>query len=136
MSEEPKNPEYRITDDGEPRIPMTGRVARMHNVTYVPPEPWDQYFHDSCISDTQTEPMRLDRNTPLYTFQDSFGTRGMRHYVDTPNENTPGARSEKPEVYNTEDGKLWIREGHHRIIASRLRGEPYIDVTKHATYWE
>jgi hypothetical protein len=136
MTEQPEDPKYRIAPDGEPRVPMTGRVARMHNVTYVKPKGSEKFYHDICISETQYEPMRLDRNTPLFTFQDSFGTRGIRHYVDNPNQPTSEAFAETPQVYNTEDGRLWISEGHHRIIASRLRGEPYIDVHKMSTNWE
>jgi hypothetical protein len=33
-----------------------------------------------------------------------------------------------PEVYETTRGSKWIDEGHHRIVASRLRGDPHTDV--------
>jgi hypothetical protein len=33
-----------------------------------------------------------------------------------------------PEVYETVRGSKWIDEGHHRIVASRLRGDSHTDV--------
>jgi hypothetical protein len=131
-----ENPEYTVSFFGEPRIPMTGRVARMHNITYVPLTKDESMEHDMAHEGTRYNEYRLHRDEPLFTEQSHFGTMGIRHYVDNPTVNTAWAGSDKPEVYPDRDGALWINEGHHRIIASRLRGEPYIDVLKHESYWE
>ena len=133
-------PKYRVETGGEVpegRIPTTGRVARMHNIVFVPRVTgYEDFNHSMSISNEQYKIINLRRDTPLRTFQDTFGTRGIRHYVDNPGQLTGDAWSEKPQIYNGPDGKLWIREGHHRIIASRLRGEPSIEVQLHNTYWD
>jgi hypothetical protein len=118
--------------DGEPQIPMTGRVARMHNITYVPmsEEEKEDEGHYYIPEENDSHPFRLYSNEPLYSSQSHFGTRGVRKYIDTP----PGP-NHKPVIFPDDDGALWIHDGHHRIIASRLRGEPYIDVMRHES-WE
>jgi hypothetical protein len=66
----------------------------------------------------------------LHTTQGSLEKSGIRHYIDHPNnpENwKEGEGYDAPEVYSHK-GKTWIHEGHHRIIASRLRGEHSIKV--------
>ena len=35
-----------------------------------------------------------------------------------------------PEVLSSERGRKWVDEGHHRLVASRLRGEPSTEVYK------
>jgi hypothetical protein len=120
----------------ERMIPMTGRVARMHNVTYIPLTNDEHMKHIHSTTGTRYNEFRLDRDTPLYTSQEHLGTQGIRFYMKHPDQVTRYAGNDKPEIYPDEDGALWIKEGHHRIIASRLRGEPYIDVLKHESYWE
>ena len=72
----------------------------------------------------------LDRNVPLFTVQSHFGTMGVRHYIDTPDVLANGGDTDYPTpvVYTGRDGRMWIKEGHHRIISSRLRGEQSIKV--------
>jgi hypothetical protein len=130
-----ENPKYEIKDVGggpEGMIPMTGRVARMHNITYVPmtEDEKEQEGHYQIPEENDSHPYRLYHYEPLYSTQEHFGTRGIRNYVDTP----PGS-NEKPVIFPDDEGDLWIHDGHHRIIASRLRGEPYIDVERHEN-WE
>lgn len=127
-----EDPKYRKSFDGEPMIPMTGRVARMHNITYIPLTDEEQDEHMFRIENTSHSVYRLYRDEPLFTYQEHFGTQGIRHYIDRPNDYGEGI--DKPQIYPDEDGDLWINDGHHRIIASRLRGEPYIDVYKHDSY--
>jgi hypothetical protein len=97
---------------------------------------WDFIIVDEAHEGTRYNEYRLYRDEPLFTEQEHFGTQGIRHYIDNPTVRTPSAGNDKPEVYPDRDGDLWINEGHHRIIASRLRGEPYINVFKHESYWE
>lgn len=138
-----ENPEYHIKDmpnvGPEPQIPMTSRVARMHNITYVPMSVDEQEEEGHYLYSDEDEypahPYRLYRDEPLYTTQEHFGTRGVRHYVDNPESLTTSASADKPHIFSDDDGAFWINEGHHRIIASRLRGEPYIDVMRHE-HWE
>jgi hypothetical protein len=134
-----ENPEYHVrnsTVGPEPQIPMTGRVARMHNITYVPmsDEEQEQEGHYQIPDENDAHLYRLYRDEPLYTTQEHFGTRGVRHYVDNPGTPTTSGSNEKPVIFPDDEGDLWIHDGHHRIIASRLRGEPYIDVMRHQTY--
>jgi hypothetical protein len=131
-----KTPEYHVrnsTVGPEPQIPMTGRVARMHNITYIPMSENEMSAegHYEYTEEYPSHPYRLYRTEPLSTTQEHFGTRGIRHYVDNPEEPTPSASAEKPILFADDYNDLWIHEGHHRIIASRLRGEPYIDVMRH-----
>jgi hypothetical protein len=133
------NPEYFKYDELGPQIPMTGRVARTHNITYVPMTEDEIVDHEN---ENFQHPVRgaelrwvnekekqLDRNTPLFSKQSHFGTMGIRHYIDTPD-----VLAEKdtdyptPVVYTGKDGRMWIHNGHHRIISSRLRGEQSLKV--------
>ena len=133
------NPEYFKSENSGPQIPMTGRVARMHNITYVPMTEDEFIDHENK---NFSEPDRtdwtypnekeklLDRNVPLFTVQSHFGTMGVRHYIDTPDVLANGGDTDYPTpvVYTGRDGRMWIKEGHHRIISSRLRGEQSIKV--------
>ena len=61
----------------------------------------------------------------LHTTQSVLNKSTIRHFVDNPNnpeEWKDGEGYNAPEVY-THQGKLWVHEGHHRLIASRLRGD-------------
>jgi hypothetical protein len=133
------NPEYFKSKYGGPQVPMTGRVARMHNITYVPMTEEETIDHENK---NFSEPERsnwtypnekekqLDRNTPLFSKQSHFTTRGIRHYVDNPDVLAEEGNTDYPTpvVYTGRDGKMWIHNGHHRIISSRLRGEQSIKV--------
>jgi hypothetical protein len=133
----PKYFRYKDPVDG-PRIPMTGRVARMHNITYVP-------MNEDQIIDQENENFQepdrsnwtypnekvkmLDRNVPLFTKQSHFSTVGIRHYIDTPDVlSYTETDNPIPVIVTGKDGKVWIHDGHHRIISSRLRGEQSLKV--------
>jgi hypothetical protein len=133
-----KNPKYFKEDTGGPQIPMTGRVARMHNITYVPMSDEEVMNHeDENFSEPVRKPKwyypnekekQLDRNTPLFSKQSHFGTQGIRHYIDNPDVLAQETDYPTPVVYTGKDGRMWIHNGHHRIISSRLRGEQSIKV--------
>lgn len=134
-----KNPKYFVAKSLGPQVPMVGRVARTHNITYVPMSEEEIIAHEN---ENFGEPVRepkwyypnekekqLDRNTPLFSKQSHFGTQGIRHYVDNPD--VPAEKDSEyptPVVYTGRDGRIWIHNGHHRIISSRLRGESSIKV--------
>lgn len=66
----------------------------------------------------------------LHTTQGSLDKSGIRHFIDHPNNPEhwkEGEGYDAPQVYSHQ-GKTWIYEGHHRIMASRLRGEHSIKV--------
>jgi len=130
MSREPeKTPKYE-TDPftGSPSIPMTGRVARMHNITYVPLSEEEESEHDYMAGEGNLVHYRLQNHEPLFSQQTHFQTQGVRHFMDTPYDLKNFKEGDTPVVYPDNDGALWINDGHHRIIASRLKGDPYIDV--------
>lgn len=127
-------------------LPMTGRVPRMHNITWHDEEE-DPDYHEQREEDSwdympaHPEVVDLPASHPLHTTQTHYGTRGIRRYVDDPNASHIGGighvqvideeEEELPKVYHHE-GADWIADGHHRIMASRLRGEPSIKVH----YWD
>jgi hypothetical protein len=129
-----------IRSNGEAWVPMTGRVARMHNITYVPMSEDDIINHENenfkgvrrpsgGIDYPDQKEQLLDRNVPLFTKQAHFSAEGIRHYVDTPDELfVKDTDYPTPVVYTAKDGRTWIHDGHHRIITSRLRGEQSIKV--------
>lgn len=93
-------------------------------------EDWSR--HDAALNTRfHVEPHEmkdLASDVPVHTTQTSVDRAGIRSYVDQPNDHTRWDDDngyDAPEVYHHE-GKLWVYEGHHRIIASRLRGEPSI----------
>ena len=139
MSKDPEelaNDAFGVVDPTDRVISMTGRVARMHNITRLPLTDDEDFEHTQATYGTRYNEYRLHRDEPLFTNQNGFRVSGIKHYLANPNTPTANASNDKPEVYPDREGKIWIKEGHHRIIASRLRGEPYIDVLKHESYWE
>lgn len=133
------NPEYFKSLSEGPQVPMTGRVARMHNITYVPMSEDEIIDHEnenfsaldrSSYTYPNEKEKLLDRNVPLFSKQSHFGTQGIRHYIDNPDvlANRGDTDYPTPVVYTGKDGKMWIHNGHHRIISSRLRGEQSIKV--------
>ena len=129
----PSAPKYGKGIDGVSYVPMTGRVARMHNITWSPMSEDEQIDegHEE-YPEFKAHPYRLYSDEPLNTTQNHFSAKGVRYYFD---KNTNIDRNgEKPRIFADDDGELWIHDGHHRIIASRLKGEPYIDVMRHENW--
>jgi hypothetical protein len=67
----------------------------------------------------------VHRGETLNTAQSHLHGPTVRKYMKNPPEENPHAPGEPylPEVYQTARGSKWIGEGHHRIVASRLRGD-------------
>lgn len=124
-------------------LPMTGSVPRFHNITYREHSYKDSVNRTVKAEDSKPETpsvVDLPATLKLNTTQSHYGTLGIRRYIDQPDapHTSSGHRLSKnnrstdiPQVYS-EGGELWIHEGHHRIIASRLSGEPSIQVQ----YWD
>jgi hypothetical protein len=71
----------------------------------------------------------LPSNVEVHTSQSQIDRAGIRSYIDNRNSHTNkvshpvfGSGPDVPEVYR-HSGKLWLFEGHHRLAASRLKGE-------------
>ena len=54
----------------------------------------------------------------------------VRKYMKNPPATNPKYPRELylPQVYKAPRGSKWIEDGHHRIVASRLRGDTSTDV--------
>lgn len=82
-----------------------------------------QLFHPHEMTD-------LPAHVEVHTTQGLVDRAGIRSYIDQPNDHTRWDDEigyDAPQVYHHK-GKLWVYEGHHRIIASRLRGESSLKV--------
>ena len=72
--------------------------------------------------------VNLPADVPLKSTQTTFDTAGVRHYYDSPNERLPETKNSTPMIWRDTAGNHWVHDGHHRIIASRLRGDASIHV--------
>lgn len=91
-------------------------------------EQWDRTDAADAARPTSQYPedmVDIPFHQVLHTSQSSVDSPGLRAYVDRPNnpeEWKDDVGFDAPEVVEHK-GRLWIHDGHHRIIASRLRGE-------------
>lgn len=112
-------------------VRTSGNAARNVGIIYDPQGPADGFEErnvDSNIKYGYTVRHHLPKDVPLYTAQGRFDTAGVRHYYDNPSQKLPDPGHVRPIVWRDSQGKHWIKEGHHRIIASRLRGDEAIPV--------
>jgi len=68
----------------------------------------------------------VSANETLHTAQSHLHGPTVRKYMENgaPEEDPHGeGRKYLPEVYFSPRGHRWIDEGHHRLVASRLRGD-------------
>ncbi len=76
----------------------------------------------------------LSPKETLNTAQSQLHGPTIREYMkDIPEENPYDSSDDRkylPEVYTSKRGSKWIEEGHHRIIASRFRGDYGMEVYK------
>lgn len=72
----------------------------------------------------------IRHDEPLNTMQTYLHGPTVRKYMKNPPSKDPHFPGEPylPEVYTAPRGSKWIEEGHHRIVASRLRGDADTDV--------
>ena len=79
---------------------------------------------------------RISHHETVHTSQGHLHAPTLRKYIagDVPEydadygtEDRPSDVRYHPEVGMTERGNKWVLEGHHRIVASRLRGEHEMD---------
>jgi len=67
----------------------------------------------------------MPSDVQLHTSQESVDTGTLKHFREQPNDPNNYVEAEgydAPQVYH-HDGKYWISEGHHRVLASRMRGD-------------
>jgi len=98
---------------------------------------WPVMFHPEAYSGGAGEnPSRVTDDEVLHTRQSHLHGPTLRRYMagDVPKydpdydyEDAPGSSDVeyRPEITMHKD-RLWVQEGHHRIIASRLRGDSRI----------
>lgn len=94
---------------------------------------WDPSFNTSHIHQLNPNEMsRLSSYQRLFTTQSSLHIPTLEHFLQNPNDPTRWIEAEgydAPHIY-TFKGDTWIHEGHHRIAASRLRGESSTQVMR------
>jgi hypothetical protein len=122
-------------------IPMNKPVFKNIGITYHEEDPTsEERFSREEAADSTKEHQHpedmyhLSSKVELHTSQEAADRAGIRSYVDKPNDPDEWYDDigyDAPEVYHYH-GKEWIHDGHHRIIASRLRGESSIRVH----YWQ
>lgn len=64
--------------------------------------------------------MELSNEQSLHTGQDTVDTDTLSTYSNT--------KSDKKPIVVTHRGKMWIHDGHHRIVSSRARGDKSLTV--------
>jgi hypothetical protein len=111
-------------------VSATGNAFKKIGIEHSPEGPnWQENKAvDFNINRGWISSIDLPSSTPLYTMQNSVDTAGVRHYYDHPDEKLPDPGHARPIVWQDSGGKHWIKEGNHRIVASRLRGDKSIAV--------
>lgn len=126
--------------NGDALISMASGAPRSKNIVFVKDETPDDYEDrvESAGWSMPSHPEHWDLPTtqPVHTSQERFGAQGIRKYMKNPESTSETSEGrdhteDLPEVYS-HGGKIWIYEGHHRILASRLRGDSSIPVH----YWQ
>lgn len=101
-------------------------VQKVFKAVGIRPWPLEELPTESDKRESGLEKQSSIRhNEPLNTIQNYLHGPTVREYMKNPPKNHPDYRGEPylPEVYKAPRGSKWIEEGHHRIVASRLRGD-------------
>lgn len=102
-------------------------VFKAANIRSWPIEDPPSMFREYGIEDYGV----ISQNETLNTAQNYLHAPTLRKYIkgNVPEKHPDyGNADYLPEVLETVRGSKWIDEGHHRIVASRLRGDPDIKV--------
>lgn len=91
---------------------------------------------EELVTESEKREFGLERqgsirhDEPLNTMQTYLHGPTVRKYMKNPPSKDPHSPGEPylPWVYKAPRGSKWIEEGHHRIVASRLRGDTSTDV--------
>ena len=102
-------------------------IGAMGNSLQVHFEPNYDLYEDAMSASEETMPkhpslVKLYSDDPIFTGQSGLDATTVSSYRKT-------GSNELPLVF-THKGRLWIHDGHHRIVASRLNKDPYI-LVKH-----
>lgn len=73
---------------------------------------------------------RLRLDTELHTGQRSIWPSRVQEYVTHPGKASDTGRYSPIEIYH-HNGQVWAGEGHHRLVAAKIRGNKTIRVTFH-----
>ena len=102
---------------------------------------WDPWFNADHLHQVHPHEMsHLSAHQSLFTTQSSLSIPTLEHFLRNPNDPSRWIEAEgydAPHIY-TFNGDTWINEGHHRIAASRLRGESSMPVVHNhiRTEWD
>lgn len=112
-----------------PHLPLNSRAAKKAGFVFHE----DEFAAPHIIGEVEgyhyVEPhemVPLPHDVPLHTTQKSVEKPGVRRYVDEgydPTEYHEDEGYNAPQVYKHEN-KVWVAEGHHRLMADRLTGRP------------
>lgn len=123
-----------VSSQLEPHLPMNSAIARDHGFVFHKKDAPHIIGEVEGYSQQPPEEMfDLPRSAVLHTSQTGFGKWGLSHYAKVGYDHTQWDDDEgytAPQVYKHK-GKLWVAEGHHRILASRLRNESSTPVHFH-----
>jgi hypothetical protein len=110
----------------EPYLPMDSAIAKKHGFVFHKEDAPHIIGEVEGYTYQQPHEMTtLSTDVPLHTSQTSFGKWGLAHYAKTgydPEEWSDDDGHNAPQVYQYQ-GKIWVAEGHHRLLADRLTGK-------------
>lgn len=106
------------------------RLMAEHGIVVHPTHPYDMGFDVGAHHEQTTH---VDESTELHTGQTHLWKPALEHYIKHPDtlhsqqdasdlddEGNP-YHEDHPEVFHHQD-KMWIGEGHHRLLAGRMMG--------------
>ena len=119
-----------------PHLPLSSRAAKGAGFVFHEDEYAAPHIAGEVEGYHYVEPhdmVSLPHDVPLHTTQKSVDKAGVRHYIDSgydPEEYREAEGYNAPQVYKHEN-RVWVAEGHHRLMADRLTGREstvqYID---------
>lgn len=110
-----------------PHLPLNSRAAKGAGFVFHADEYAAPHIAGEVEGYHYSEPhdmVELPHSVPLHTTQRSVEKPGVRHYVDKGYDHTEWREDNgyhAPQVYK-HDNKVWVAEGHHRLMADRLTG--------------
>lgn len=110
--------------------PLARQVMKAANIRSWPISSMASDFKGDTL-DMNGSPGSLSSHEVVHTAQSHLHTPTLRKYLnyDEPDIDPETDAPYHPEVaYNLQTGSVWMDEGHHRLVASRLRGDLSRDV--------
>jgi hypothetical protein len=107
---------YRLKDFGITRLPDREMTSAL------------QYHHVARKIGAQTE-TSLPTNTEFVTAEQSVvRPKRLEHHLTNPGASGEGSDDRSRPLVIRAEGKHWIRDGHHRVVAAKVRGDAEIPV--------